>query len=378
MMPDFIINAILFLFQFESFGYGEMSVSRVLLFPLLCLYLLLHRKLCIKWSSSLIIVVICLLVMMISSVGNLNFKSFFSIVFQFLILFVFLDYFFRNKGMKMSNFVILSLYDIPSIVSFVLTFSGFDIFDRFKGIYWDPNVMSVYVLISFSAKINLLNKKMKLIYRMIIYFLLPFDFILIFAASSRAAFLTTFIIIMVLILRYSKKYFAIIFGISTFLVIYLYINSIDLVWSQNMSVFDSLSYRLFSSTAEELDNPEIGSRSQRIALLFYYLNNNYISILGNATNYLPDGSYIHNGVFEFLLVLGLPFGSIFIAIFMCLVYKVIICSVFARRINLSVILLISFFMSAVFYSYFSYKIFWFFLALMIYMNYKFDSVKSYL
>ena len=377
-MQDFIINSILLLFQFESFGYGELSVSRVLIFPLLCLYLLLHKKLNIKWSSTLIIIIFCLLVMMISSIGNLNFTSFFSIVLQLLILFVFLDYLFCNKGIKMSNCIALASYDIPSIISFILTFSGFDIFNRFKGIYWDPNVMSVYILISFSAKVNLLDKKMKLIYRIILYIFIIFDFILIVSATSRAAFLTMFTIIMVLILRYSKKYFTIVFGVSIFLLMYLYINSIDLVLSQNMSIFDSISYRLFSSTAEELDNPEIGSRSQRIELLFYYLKNNYISILGNATNYLPDGSYLHNGIFEFFVILGLPFGCLFISIFMYLICKVVIYSVFIREINSSIIFLISFFMSALFYSYFSYKIFWFFMALMIFLNYKSVAIKYHL
>lgn len=44
-------------------------------------------------------------------------------------------------------------------------------------------------------------------------------------------------------------------------------------------------------------------------------------IIGNGTNYLPDGGYVHNGVLEFFLTVGIPLGGIFILVFVYLIGK---------------------------------------------------------
>lgn len=370
-MNNLIVNLLLLSFQFEYLSTGLITVSRVIIFPLLCLYIIIHKKIKFPITPFVIVCLVLMVIQVISSLCNREFAFMFSAILQFLVLFVFLDYFNKNKVLSLSNWIALSSYDITSIVCYLMGISLSET-SRFSGIYWDPNVMSFYILIALSSKIYLLLKCNNGFIKFVLSLFIIADVYLIITSLSRGAFLAVILILIVLVYKYSRVLFlgSILFVIP--IVSYLYVSYKDLKWDSSMSSLDLLLFRIFSS-GNEMEYADDGTRIARAKTFFKTLQNGEISVLGNATNIMPNGEYIHNGILEFILTVGLPMGVIFIISYLVIIFQTIVIPVYKRNFDISIILPISFLSSSVFYSYLGYKMFWFFIAYLI--SYKYSMSK---
>ena len=368
-MSDFIINLLLFFFQFEYLSKGGLlTVSRVIIFPLLCAYLLMQRRIRFPLTAPMIICLIFFVVQVFSSIGNAVYTYLFSAILQFLILLVFTDYLHKKKGFSQQNWWMFVTYDITSIICYFVDFSLSET-SRFSGIYWDPNVMCFYLLISICAKLYLFPGVNNLLLKMFFIGCFVMDIFLIIQSLSRGALLALLVISLIILYRYSRFIFSLFVILLIPTISYLYITYSDAVWDNSMSSIELLMYRMFSVTGEELTSARDGTRLARYQVFFESLYHGDISILGNSTNEMTDGEYVHNGLLEFILVVGLPMGLVFIVMFITLVYKTLFKQLLYRKYDFCILLPISFLFSSFFYSYLGYKMFWFFMAILLYDYY---------
>lgn len=367
-MADFIVNLLLFFFQFEYLSTGLITVSRVVIFPLLCVYVLFQKKIHFPSYPLMLVCLLFLVVQALSSIGNGEYAFLFSAILQFLILIVFMDYLIKKRSLGMSSWFLLASYDITSIICYLIGYSRSEM-SRFSGIYWDPNVMCFYILISISAKIYLFSRLNNVFLRASFILMILFDIYIIVQSLSRGAFLTIFLISMILVYRYSRLLLLVVSFITIPTISFLYLIYKDAQWDSSMSALDLLFFRIFSSTGDELDYAQDGTRIARAQSFYEALQSGDISIIGNATSVMPDGEYVHNGLLEFILAVGFPMGVIFIVTFVYLIFQTLLKPIYNRTFDLSILLPISFFSSSVFYSYLGYKMFWFFIAILIFYKY---------
>ena len=369
-MSDFIINLLLFFFQFEYLSKGEsaFTVSRVVIFPLLCIYLILQRRIDFPITKPMFICLLFLIVQIFSSIGNAEYPFLFSALLQFLILLVSTDYLCKKKNFDLVNWWILCTYDITSIICYFIGYSLSET-SRFSGIYWDPNVMCFYVLISISAKLYLFTCLNNRIVRILLLVVMAIDIFLIIQSLSRGALLGLIIILLIVLYKYSRIVLVGAIALLIPIVSYLYATYKDARWVSGMSSFDLIMFRLFSTTGEELTSAQDGTRLARYQTFFDSLWRGDISIIGNATSIMSDGEYIHNGLLELILAVGVPMGVLFIIMFLLLIYKTLLVPIFRGVYDFSVLLPISFLFSSFFYSYLGYKMFWLFIAILIFRYY---------
>ena len=368
-MSHFIINLLLFFFQFEFLSNGGLfTIARVVIFPLLCLYLFLQKRVCFPITPAMFLCLSFFIVQIFSCIGNREYSLLFSTILQFLILLVFTDYFHKKKELSLQNWLMLSTYDIASFICYLKGYSVYGI-SRFSAFYWDPNVMSFYILISLASKIYLSfllkNKKIKIL--LIVIMLI--DVFLIIQSISRGALLTLLIIFMLVLYKYSRFLILSFIALSIPIISYLYIRYHDVYWDSSMSSFEILMVRLFSNTSNELTSAQDGTRLVRYQYFFESLFRGDVSILGNSTSVMSDGEYIHNGLLEIILTVGAPMGVLFICMFFYLIYCTIVKQILYMKYNFSIFLPISFLISSFFYSYLGYKMFWFFMAILVFNQY---------
>lgn len=376
-MSDFIINLLLFFFQFEYLSKGEsaFTVSRVVIFPLLCMYLILQRQIKFPITKPMFVCLLFLIVQIFSSIGNAEYPFLFSALLQFLILFVSTDYLCKKRGLDLINWWILCTYDITSIICYFIGYSLSET-SRFSGIYWDPNVMCFYVLVSISAKLYLFPYLKNRILKVFLLVIMIMDIFLIIQSLSRGALLGLILVLLIVLYKYSKALLAGVVASLIPLISYLYVTYKDTRWDSSMSSFDLIMFRLFSTTGEELTSAQDGTRLARYQTFFDSLWRGDISIIGNATSIMSDGEYVHNGLLELILAVGPLMGVLFIIMFLLLVYKTLLVPIFYGIYDFSVLLPISFLFSSFFYSYLGYKMFWLFIAILIFRYYDMNKCSS--
>ena len=159
LIPLFCVNWIIFFFQFESFGIGPVTVVRFLIFPFLLLYVFSVRRMNIYKSFSLLFCLFFFVFEVVSGVFNAEIHFCIQGIINFLTIVVFVDFLTKNKGLSYTNLLLFASYDLSSILFYLITFSGVNLANRFQGIYWDPNVMCVYIFISFCAKMVLFSQE---------------------------------------------------------------------------------------------------------------------------------------------------------------------------------------------------------------------------
>ena len=374
--PSWLIAWVIFFFQFELFGIGPVTMIRVVILPLFLYYLLREKKMRVIKSSPFIFCLFFCLVEMIAGILNNNIAFLIAGIMNFLTIVVFVDYLVKSDGFSSADWFAFTTYDWACILYFIFTYEGLNLSNRFKGIYWDPNVMCVYIIIALTAKIILLNEgrlsaRIKIMYQIFILM----DVLLIFSSISRAGMLAFGTVVLIWTYVKSKKIFLLFVTSLCVLMGYMYNLSQKIVWSMDLSPIEVLSYRIFVSSELEMEDPVDGSRSDRMQRFWDVVEQGDLFIIGNGTNYLPDGGYVHNGVLEFFLTVGIPLGGIFILVFVYLIGKGFINSFCGNRRLLIYSFILSYFLVTVFYSYLSFKSFWVFIAYLIYLNYKNGDMK---
>lgn len=370
IIPSFCINWIIYFFQFESFGIGPITVVRFLIFPLLLLYICYVRKIHVPKSFPLLFSLLFCLIEVISGIFNAESPFIVQGVVHFLTIVAFVDYLTKENGLSYTNLLLFASYDLPCSLCYLLTFNGVDLRNRFQGIYWDPNVMCIYIFISFCAKIMLFNQEKRNALKLAYVFLFLLDMILIFSSLSRAGILGLGLMILLVTFIYSKWLFSLLVGALSIMLGYLFHLALNLTWSLSLTPLEALTYRIFVSSAEELEKGGDDSRSDRLERLFEALEKGEVSLLGNGTNLLPDGGYMHNGIAEFILAVGIFIGIIFIGVLLYLICMNIIWPILKGKKDLFLLFVLSFFIVAVFYSYLSFKSFGLFFAFLIYLNFQ--------
>ena len=92
---------------------------------------------------------------MIAGILNNNIAFLIAGIMNFLTIVVFVDYLVKSDGFSSADWFAFTTYDWACILYFIFTYEGLNLSNRFKGIYWDPNVMCVYIIIALTAKIIL-------------------------------------------------------------------------------------------------------------------------------------------------------------------------------------------------------------------------------
>ena len=287
---------------------------------------------------------------------------------NFLTITVFVDYLIKKNGLSYTNLLLFASYDLPCILCYLLTFNGVSLSNRFQGIYWDTNVMCLYIFISFCAKIVLFKQEKRVLFKQFFCILFLLDIILIFSSLSRAGILGLGVAVLLATFMYSKWLFGLLLSMLSALLGYMFYIALDLTWSLASTPLEALAYRFFVSSAVELEQGGSGSRSDRLERLFESLEKGEVSLLGNGTNFLPDGGYMHNGVAEFILAVGIPIGIFFIGVFVYLLWMNIVLPILKGKGNFVLLFVLSFFIVAVFYSYLSFKSFYLFISFLLYLN----------
>ncbi|EOS14424.1 MULTISPECIES: hypothetical protein [Parabacteroides] len=368
LIPLFCVNWIIFFFQFESFGIGPVTVVRFLIFPFLLLYVFSVRRMNIYKSFSLLFCLFFCVFEVVSGVFNAEIHFCIQGIINFLTIVVFVDFLTKNKGLSYTNLLLFASYDLSSILFYLITFSGVNLANRFQGIYWDPNVMCVYIFISFCAKMVLFSQEKRNMLKLILGLFFLLDIIVIFSSLSRAGILGLGVTVLLVFFMYSKWLFSFLVGILSVVLGYMYHIAFSLTWSLSLTPLEALTYRLFVSSTVELEEGGVGSRSDRLERLFESLEKGEVSLFGNGTNYLPDGEFMHNGIAEFILAAGIILGTTFIGVFIYLICVNIIWPILKGKRNLFLLFVLSFFIVTVFYSYLSFKSFWVFISFLLFLN----------
>ena len=368
VVSSFCINGIIYCFQFESFGIGPITVVRFLIFPLLLLYICSERRICIPKSFPLFFCLLFCMFEILSGIFNVEIPFIVQGMINFLTITVFVDYLIKKNGLSYTNLLLFASYDLPCILCYLLTFNGVSLSSRFQGIYWDPNVMCLYIFISFCAKIVLFKQEKRVLFKQFFCILFLLDIILIFSSLSRAGILGLGVAVLLATFMYSKWLFGLLLSMLSALLGYMFYIALDLTWSLASTPLEALAYRFFVSSAVELEQGGSGSRSDRLERLFESLEKGEVSLLGNGTNFLPDGGYMHNGVAEFILAVGIPIGIFFIGVFVYLLWMNIVLPILKGKGNFVLLFVLSFFIVAVFYSYLSFKSFYLFISFLLYLN----------
>jgi len=343
-----LFNIILFLYQFEFIsneGSGvTLSVFRIGIMPLLfLLFILLKKSIYSKDIHKLMIFFIFIAFEIITNIGFGDFSvmsSIFGNVLQFIVAYF---YFKQNKIEKSSLLVLATwgIFQLPFFISDLIT-GNLGLANRFMGFHWDPNYLCMSLLISFWAKIYLLHSHLPKKLKVIILSLSVFDVLMILFSLSRGGLLALILTTLFYTFFNYRKLFYLILLSSVSLIGYMIERSQWLVWSDSLSLFDSIIYRTF--TISETGDVSAG-RLDFIDNYIYMLKRGEGIYFGVPLSYFIDnynqGAYPHNAIVEILLKGGVLIGGTFCLLFVVQILKIIYLSFKSKVLSYEFLFIIS-------------------------------------
>lgn len=309
-----IYQLILILFSIEYIGDGVLSVYRLIIFPLVCICLILlfskPKQLYVSKLSFFISIVLGWLAI---CQGLLNSNILFPLFTLPLVLCV-IQFMGLKRRIVVNYSLIFSLYSIPHILSVV--FNKYELLaGRFCGLHNDPNFCGIYLSIAvIGAVFYVLNRENKKFFRILQILNIIISILLIFWTGSRGCMLI-FLLVIAFYFYSSKKIYAAVKILITCCAIYSYfyivsyIESLPIWVDPDVDLIDSILCRFQS------DKMEGGSHRTLLwqtAFSEMEANSAYIIPIGSeyAMRSTPNG-YAHNTFIDFLLEMGLFPGFLF-------------------------------------------------------------------
>jgi len=371
-----IFCIILFLLQFEFIGEGIFSVYRTLIFPTLILGILYSKIKFFKEDTSLILgTIVFFIAELLSSIAYNDFYSIIPILGQLMVC-LFTYIYFQKFTINKTILYILITYSIFHLIFFIKDYGNFGLGNRFKGYHWDPNYMCLYILISFWAKIYLINKyNLNLLLRNIIKLLIISDIIMILFSLSKGGILSLILSVFIFLFVQKKRKALIILLILPLIYSIAIIRSKTISWSTDLSLVDSMIYRFFTQSEETGD-----ISTGRIEYI-----NNYINMIKQGEgivlgmpieefikNYNKN-AYPHNSILEILISGGLIPGIIYITCLSFGIKKVLKNCYDNKYIPFPIIITISSILVIMFLTFLGLKISWLFIGII----YAFSNKKNF-
>lgn len=231
---------ILFLFQFEFLGDGDLSVYRLLIFPLLIVGILLQQTPILKKDFfALSFYVAYISIALLFELSYKSYSSLFPSIAALLTLFYSCFYLKNNYNITKGALLAMSTYSISHLYVFLINLGSFNLSNRFSGIHWNPNYMCAYVLIALYAKFFLLDRFIQSkVVKILFCVLIALDITMILYSLSKGGIIALLLTFIYYLWFKNKKV-----AISLTILIAMFINiaiirSYSLEWSQDLSLTD--------------------------------------------------------------------------------------------------------------------------------------------
>ena len=310
MRQEKILTIILLAFSIEYLGYGELSVFRVVILPLVLLGLLINNKSNAVASKYNILITLFMLYFAICSMITGTNPLFVVLCLPFMLYI----------GKCISTGVILqvnlprifSYYSIPHIFAFVfLRNYAFLEEGRFNGLHEDSNFCGLYLLVAFAAsslQLLLKNERGKEKYWDIINSAICLYFIVI--TGSRGALLTCILVLAFLLFKSNikriYKYTVLVLCGIGYVSLSAYIDSLPVFMTADDGYIDFVLSRF------KHENMEGGSNRIEFWTWAFDAMSKEPPYVPVGTNFMGRVFYTHNSYVDLLLELGLIQGAIFV------------------------------------------------------------------